>query len=277
MEPIKFSKIQNKEFSDKSTEIVKAAQDEGIVLRIIGAMAVYIHVQHDPFTLKRYVGLDRLGADRPMFTDLDLMGYSKQFKEIANFFKNMGFKPDFYVNSLFGNRRNIFQDQDGLFDVDVFYNTLSFSHDVQFIEDTGRGRLELDFPTISLSDLTLEKLQIHQINRKDLVDLFILFSSHEVGEDSEQETINGRYIANILSSDWGFEYDAMANLDKVKSLVENLLSTEKIEPRESQMALKGITDLTSMINTATKSKNWKKRAKKGTSKPWFQHVDEVQR
>ena len=85
----------------------------------------------------------------------------------------------------------MFRHPDGLFDVDVFYDLLSFSHEVWFRDSVDGDRLELDFPTIPLADIVLEKLQIHRINRKDLVDLFMLLSGHEIlpaaGPDPEAE------------------------------------------------------------------------------------------
>lgn len=274
----KFSRLKEEEFKENSIEIVKAAQNDGITLRILGAMAIYIHVSHDPQIFQRYLSLDRLGKGNPMFTDLDLAGYSRQWKEITRWFeKKLGFLPNFYVNSLFGDRRNIFQHPEGLFDVDIFYDKLSFSHDVKFIEGLGRGRLVLDLPTITLTDLALEKLQIHRINRKDLVDLFALFASHEVLDKPGQEAIDGGYVANVLSSDWGFEYDAMSNIQKLKSFTEGMASTGEVSQNEMEKAISRITNLSSIINRTPKSRQWEKRAKKGTARPWYNDVDEVER
>jgi hypothetical protein len=274
----KFSKLDEKEFSRSAVDIIQTAKDSGISLRILGAMAAYIHTSHDAPVLHRYVGLKRLGEGHPMFTDLDLMGYSKQRKEVGKLFeKTMGFVPNFYVNSLFGGRRNIFHHPKGLFDIDIFYDVLSFSHEIKFGENPKDGRLELDFPTISLADIVLEKLQIHQINRKDLIDLFVLFSSHEIAEGPRPEFIDGGYIARTLSSDWGFEYDAMSNLEKLKTLLDGLVSTSEITEDERKKADQRANQLVAIVNRAPKSKDWEKRSKKGTSKPWFNEVEEVER
>ncbi|MEI6308399.1 MAG: hypothetical protein WCP58_02000 [bacterium] len=70
--------------------------------------------------------------------------------------------------------------------MDVFYARLNFSHPVEFGRIPGKGRLELDFPTIALADIVLEKLQIHFINKKDLIDLILLFCGHELAETDQK-------------------------------------------------------------------------------------------
>ena len=274
----KFSKLNEHDFSAESIRIVDAASSSGVHLRILGAMAVFIHTSHDQQALLRYKGLARLGPNRPMFTDLDLMGYSNQRKEVSKFFeKSLGFKPDFYVNSLFGGRRNIYHHPEGVFDVDVFYDALSFSHEVKFGESPEKGRLQLDYPTISLADIVLEKLQIHQINRKDLVDLYILLSAHDVSDGAGKETIDGGYIARVLSSDWGFEHDARTNLGKLKDFGAQLVGNGGALASEWDVVSRRVGRLLELVQAQPKSKEWEKRAKKGTTKPWYNEVEEVER
>ena len=80
--------------------------------------------------------------------------------------------------------------------VDVFFDRLDMNHIIDF-----KNRLELDFPTISLADLLLEKMQIVQINEKDIKDTIILLREHPV-EDPDKETINANYVASLLAEDW---------------------------------------------------------------------------
>ncbi len=266
------------EFCAQSIELVKRAQDAGVPIRILGAMAVYIHSSHRPDMLDHYRALERLGPGRPIFTDLDVIGYADRQKDTARFFQEtMGFTADFHVNALFSGRRNVFRHPDGLFDVDVFYDVLSFSHDVPFCDSVGGNRLELDFPTITLADIVLEKLQIHQINRKDLVDLFMLLSGHEVEARPGPDTVDGSHIARILSVDWGFEYDAKANLQKLTGLASHVVAEGRATKEEQARVSAGIQQLIQLIDHEPKAKEWHKRAKKGTSKPWFNEVDEIER
>jgi hypothetical protein len=274
----KYIDATNEDLCNKAINIVRDAKDQGITLRILGAMAVYIHSGHSPEYLQRYMALERLGAKHPMFTDLDFMAYAVQRKRVTEMFENhMHFRPNLYVNALFGNRRNIFHHPEGRFDVDIFFDSLVFSHEVKFCGAPGGGRLELDFPTISLADIVLEKLQIHHINRKDLVDLFMLFWVHEISEGHENEKIDARYIARVLSDDWGFEYDAKGNLGKLRELSDLLAETQKVTKEQANDVNARIKKLMARIDSEPKSKAWLKRAKKGISKPWFQDVEEVER
>ncbi len=266
------------EFCAQSVELVKRAQDLQLPLRILGAMAVYIHSSHRPELLARYRALERLGPGRPLFTDLDVVGYGDRQKETARFFQEtMKFTPDFHVNALFSGRRNVFRHPDGLFDVDVFYDLLGFSHEVLFRGSVSGDRLELDFPTIALADIVLEKLQIHRINRKDLVDLFMLLSAHDVNSGPEPDRIDGAYIAQVLSRDWGFEYDARSNLQKLRGLADHEVAEGHATADERGRVEIGIRHLVQLVDHEPKSKEWQKRAKKGTSKPWFNEVDEIER
>ena len=194
--------LSEQEFIDEAIKIIEKAQEEGIVLRILGALAVHIHCIHLPRCAELHKSLERLGKGKTMFTDLDLIGYKGQRKQVKKFFeKKLKFIPDRYVNTLFGSKRNIFYQRDGAYQVDIFYNKLEFSHDVDFGEKPGKGRLELDFPTITPTDLVLEKIQINQINVKDIVDLIVLFLGHDLSDKDEKESINAKYVSRILADD----------------------------------------------------------------------------
>jgi hypothetical protein len=268
------------EFVKETIEIVKKAQEKGIIIRILGALAVYIHSSHDNEALELFNKLKRLEGGL-IFTDLDLIAYSKQRKEIMDLFeKTLGFKCDPYVKALFGGRRLIYYHPKNLYHVDIFFDKLEFSHDIYFGEKPGAGSLELDFPTISLAHIVLEKLQIHKINWKDLVDLAVLFKAHklcgEIGEKNK-ECIDEEVIASILCDDWGFWYDAVNNLNKLKQILDNAVKEGKINSEIANIIQTRIDKLLNYIDSKPKTKNWIKRSKIGTSKPWYREVEELER
>lgn len=275
--PTHFVEISEEEFLKEALGIIEKAQSRGIYLRILGALAVYIHSLDKPECINAFRSLGRFGEGKPLFTDLDLIGYSKQRKEITKLFEELKFQPDRMINVLFADRRLIFYHPQGKYHVDVFLNKLEFSHDVYFGEKPGSGRLELDYPTITLADIVLEKLQIHFINLKDLIDLIVLFMGHEVSEQSDKDVIDGKYIAKILSDDWGFWYDAITNLDKTKSLAKTFIESGKLSSDQVKIIIERIDKLRSIIDAMPKTKNWEKRAKIGTNKPWYREVEEVVR
>lgn len=257
---------------EKALSIVEAASSRGVVLRLLGALAVFVKIRDCSECVEAMRTLGRLGTGS-LFTDIDLAGYSKHRKNIRRLFEEeLRYKPDFYVNRLFGDRRLIFQDpRDGV-KIDVFLDKLEFSHDVVL-----RDRLEIDYPTIPLDDLVMEKLQIHEINRKDLVDLSAIFTKYDICEKDSRDCINGKRIAEILADDWGFWYDATTNLGKLERFVNGSRDAGIIAKSLAETIIGRVSKLKTMIENEPKTKNWIKRSKIGISKPWYRVVEEITR
>jgi len=271
-----FVEMSEDEFVKEAIEIVEKAQARGIYLRILGALATYIRsINNGHADLFR--SLERFGQGKPLFTDLDLVGYRKQRGEITKFLRDLDFRPALQVNAMFGNTRMIYYHPQNKYHIDIFLNKLEFSHDVDFGEKPGSGRLELDYPTICPTDIVLEKLQIHEINRKDLIDLIALFIVHDVQEKADSKVVDAGHIAKTLSNEWGFWYDATTNLGKVKSLLDEPTTQAKLTTLQNQTTLERIDRLLSIIDNTPKTRDWEKRSKTGTSKPWYQQVEEVVR
>lgn len=275
--PTNFVRLGESEFVKEAMDIVQAAQARGVYLRILGALAVYVHSLDKTECTSAFKSLGRFGEGKPIFTDLDVAAYGKQKKDINKVFQESRFKPDMMVNALFGNRRLIYYHPSNSFHVDIFLDKLEFSHDVKFGEKPGSGRLELDYPTITLEDIVLEKLQIHTINRKDLIDLIVLFMGHDVSGQDSKDVIAGQYVANVLSEEWGFWYDSIQNIEKVKSLATEFKNSGKLTPEQTTIVLERLGKLIDVIDKTPKTEKWKIRAKVGISKPWFREVEEVVR
>ncbi len=274
-----FVMLSDQEFLKEAEDVVRAAQAEGTSLRILGSLAIFAHSAHIPEAVSLFHALGRVSAGTPLFTDLDLMGYAKQGRAISTVFEKMGFKPDNMVNGFFGDRRLIYYEGNGKFHVDIFLDKLEFSHDVEFGKKPGDGRLEMDFPTITLSDIVLEKLQIHKIARKDLVDLMILFFGHEVKPSAatEKEAVDAAYISNLLADDWGFWYEATQNLTKVRQLLGTFVGEGRVKPEQASRIEARVGALEAALRSVPKGRHWEKRAKVGTAKPWYRDVEEVVR
>ena len=164
-------------------------------------------------------------------------------------------------------RRRIFYDRDRGIVVDVFFDKLEMCHDIDF-----KGRLEVDYPTIPLAEMLLEKLQIVQITEKDVKDVIILLREHEIG-DHDDETINAKYIAKIFAKDWGFYYTATTNLKKIKQLLGSFNALTDEDKRNVESKIDKLLDI---IEKEPKSLGWKMRAKIGTKKIWYRKVEEIE-
>jgi hypothetical protein len=125
-----------------------------------------------------------------------------------------------------------------------------------------------------LADLILEKTQIVKINEKDIKDVIILLREHDIS-DSENDIINGKYIAELLAKDWGFYHTVTTNLKLIKDQFlekwKHILSTED----RTNIATK-INTLVDKIEREPKSIGWKIRASAGTKKKWYRDVEEIE-
>lgn len=253
-------------------EVVEAAQSRGIILRVLGAVAAYLHCSENENAILFLKNVGRVDGG-VIFTDVDFIAYSKQRKQLISLMRELSFDENRAINTLFGHKRLIFF-RDGV-KVDIFLDKLEFSHDVVFGCEPGKGRLELDYPTISLTDLLLEKLQIHQINKKDIVDVIAILMTHDVDDVDGREVIHAGYVGRILSDDWGFWYDALENLRKIESFASKFRDEGLITADQYMRISRNIEKLRLAIENSKKTKNWIKRAKIGTSKPWYREVDDL--
>lgn len=250
--------LSNDYIFDKAQQIVKKANENGLLLRLLGATAFIYHCPAHAYLYKK---LNR------RLTDVDVVTYSK-FKstDIEKTFKDLGFeKQRHYI--WHAESREIYYNEDGLF-VDVFLDELNFSHVIDF-----RGRLELDDPTITIEDLLFEKLQIHDITEKDFKDVIILLLEHEFGSKDDREELDTNYIAKVLANDWGFYYDATNNLKKIADFASNF---ELLNDEEKAKVKDKIDRLLDIIEGEPKSKKWLRRAKKGIKKKWYNEVGDIQ-
>jgi len=254
---------QQFDFVNEAIQFVDKAQQNGLTLRVLGATAFRIHC---PEHVHVHV---EMGRD---ITDIDFAAYSKEGERIEKFFANGHFQSERQQASLtpglFVGRHIYKNPQTGLH-VDIFEDELNMCHIVDF-----RNRLHLDAPTIPLADLALEKFQIVRINEKDIRDMLMLFAAHPVG-DVETETINGKYIASIMSRDWGFYYTTTTNLGKIRKGLERY--KDLFTAQDNQNIQDRITQLEQMIENAPKALKWKARASIGTRVQWYNDVEEVER
>jgi hypothetical protein len=248
------------EFVDEALRIVHAAQSESVLLRLLGALAFNIHCPKFSYIQQA------LGRS---FSDLDFASYRKYRGKISKLFSDLGYQEDLHVTALFGTNRLIFYDKSGNSrHCDVFLDKLEFCHDVTF-----QDRLELDEPTVPLSELTLEKMQIVKLNEKDVIDTIMLLREHAVGS-SDKETINADYIAILTARDWGLWRTLTMNLDRVQQATQ---SYEKLSTEDRADVDTKIKKLRTRIDEEPKSRSWKLRSQIGDKKKWYREIEELSR
>ena len=238
-------------------EALKQEENKHIVLRLIGALAFRTHCPKFGYIQ------DELGRK---FTDIDFASYPKFLKDISRLFAELGYKEDKTVTQLFSDSRMLFHDPVYGRHIDIFFNTLNFNHIVSF-----EGRLERERLTLPLAELLLEKIQIVQINEKDLIDSIMLLREHQLGY-SDDETINIEVICRTLANDWGFWRTATANL---RLLDEFLDRFGKLNEEDRQIVHHRIQELLKHIEETPKTLRWKLRSNIGERVKWYKDVEEL--
>jgi len=251
------SNVPRANFLEEATRVIEEAEKDGIVLRVLGAVALRLKLPEEARVFHEK-SLER------KLSDIDYASYSKYTVKVRKLFQRLGYIWDEAIARI-AFSRDIFHDERNKRHSDVFYDKLVFCHTIDL-----KKRFELDYPTITMTDYALEKLQIVQINEKDIKDLILLFMNFPV-ENSDQEAINKKYISKILSKDWGFYYTVTTNLKKFLQLLRNFkLTKDKVDLVTSR-----VNDLLEAIEKEPKSMGWKLRAKLGTKKKWYRDVEEV--
>lgn len=256
-----YGEIEREFLAERSRllEAMDRPENRGLSLRLIGALAFRTHCPE-------YGRIqDALGR---VFTDIDFVAYSRDFKAVIQFLTEAGYEEDKMVTRLFGEGRLIFHDPHFGRHIDVFLDKLDFCHPLPFV-----GRLEADRPTMPLAELLLEKMQIVRINEKDLIDTIMLLREHPIG-DGDDQTINARVICNFTSEDWGWWRTLTGNLDAV---LEVLNRYAQLGPEDIRIVTERVGQLRARIDAAPKSRKWKMRAAVGERVRWYKDVEELLR
>jgi hypothetical protein len=182
--------------------------------------------------------------------------------------RELGYKDQPMVTAMWGDRRTMWDNESNGLHVDIFINKLEMNHDISF-----QNRLGIDPLTIPLEEMLLEKMQIVHLEEKDIVDTAMLLREHDVG-GAGTETIDARYIAKLLTNDWGFYYTCTTNLRKVG---DRLGSYQELNQADRDDVKAKIEKLLQVVEREPKTLGWKMRAKIGTSKKWYREVEEVRR
>lgn len=240
------------EISEEALRIVDTANAEGLPLRLLGGLAIYFQCP----SVRSHELLQR------RYNDMDFVTLSKSGAKTKVLFNTLGYTANKTFNALHGHQRLLFWDEQHKRQVDIFIDRMQMCHNLDF-----RSRLHVDQRTVSISDLLLTKLQIVEINEKDIFDIIALFHDHDVmGND---QGVNADYIAGLTANDWGWYKTLEVNLQKTRAFA--------LEHHFPASVTERVDALLAAMDARPKSLGWKARAVIGERVRWYELPEEARR
>ena len=237
----------------EGTRLLRAADEQSLPLRLIGGVAVRVRAR----------GRMHRAFERT-YGDLDFVTGRKASGAAQRFFRQAGYEPQVTFNALNSKERLLFMDEANDRQVDVFVGSFSMSHTIPL-----QGRIEVDAETVPLAELLLMKLQVHELNEKDVRDALAILHVHPVGE-SDGDSVNGARVAGLCASDWGLWRTITANLDTCMAHMDRY-ELDAVDGEELRGRLGALRE---RIDAEEKSRAWRLRAKIGERKRWYETPEE---
>jgi len=237
------------EINGEAVRVLDAANADGVQLRLLGGLAIYLQSP----SAKANEQLKRA------YKDLDFVTISKHTAKTKALFAKLGYSANKNFNALHGHQRLLFWDEQHSRQVDIFVDRMQMCHNIDF-----RSRLAIHQQTLSLADLMLTKLQIVEVNEKDMLDVMALFLDFDV--DNSEAGINVGYISSLMAGDWGFQKTLEINLKKMKAFAVERGFPEYVPER--------VDKLLAAMEKQPKSLSWKARAMVGERVRWYELPEE---
>jgi hypothetical protein len=259
----------------EARRIVDFGNERDVVLRLTGGIAV------------RHYAIDLEFAERD-YSDIDLIGLGRQAAAIHHVFDGLGYRENLHVAMSTGNsQRQYFKPQRSLEShahmtkraraapvvsavppsdhIDVFLDAMRMDHEIDF-----RDRLEINTYAIDAADLFLSKLQIVNLNEKDVHDVITLCKDVYVDFQPHPGVLDLEHVAETCASDWGLYIDVMSNVDKVMERVDDY----DLSPRQASRVSRTLELAQDMMTEHSKSLRWRLRSRIGKRLKWYDEVEE---
>ena len=230
------------------------ASQEGVPLRLLGGIAVRLKAPELPPALER------------SYKDIDFAVTKKGGGAADKLLRNAGYEPNVAFNAMHARERGLYYDDANGRQVDLFIDAFRMCHEIPL----GK-RLEVETQTVPLAELMLTKLQIIELNEKDIRDTVLLFHGHPI-EDHDNDAVNGAHIAALCADDWGLWRTITANVERCRGHVADY----ELPPDDRERIEGRFDDLLQRIEAEPKSRGWRRRAKVGDKKRWYDLPEEVE-
>lgn len=238
------------DLTEEGVRVLDAAEAADVVLRAVGGVAVWLTCPS-----ARVAPLAR------PYKDLDLVAPRGTARPITELLVSLGYEAAEQFNALHGHQRLYFWDPANERQLDIFVERFAMCHEL----DLGR-RLPAAPRTVPLADLLLTKLQVVEMNERDLKDAAALLADHPIAPQG----IEPARVTEVLASDWGWWRTATASLDAVVGYAGRLDGFDgvgRIAPRAAE--------LRDAVDRAPKSLRWRLRSILGDRVRWYELPEEI--
>lgn len=228
---------------DEGVRIVEAARKEGIALRLLGGAAIHLHCPQAT-----------AGGPYREIADLDAITTRPDGPRVRSLLTELGYVPDQRFNAMHGDRRLIFEGPAGK--LDVFVEAFEMCHKLALGD-----RVAVENLTLPVTDLLITKLQIVELNEKDVKDIAAILGEHSLG-DGPGDHLDRRRLAAVVAADWGLWRTMTGTLDRVADL------SPAVAGRAGEVRR--------VLDEAPKTRTFRLRSMVGEKVRWYELPDEVE-
>lgn len=248
----------------EARRLIAAADGQGLLLRALGGVAVYLLASDGKPRLPRGI------------KDIDVAVSRGSGRPAARLLEQAGYVGDQMFNALHGSRRLLFIDPAHERHLDVFVGEFSMCHEIPLTARLDRAPL-----TVPPEELLLSKLQIVEATTNDQSDLYSLLAQYDVaagpGRDASLDALpdtsfDASFVAALCAKDWGLWRTCMGSIER---LLANLESSP-LDPGEALRVQARLEALRGYLEAEPKTMKWRLRSQVGDKVRWYQQPEEEQ-
>lgn len=248
--------VTGRDVVGEGQRLVLAARAAGVDIYLMGGIA--IRLACTSYALRTEL--------HRTYQDIDFAIRTRAADRVSRFLMGEGYEPDRRFNAINGESRLLFNDSVGDCHIDVFVGSFQMCHKLSL-----EPRLALADMTLPVSDLFLLKLQIVQLNHKDVQDVLAILLQFEPEYTTSPAGLELGYIAGICASDWGWYTTLSDNLVRVRELAGQILN----DGAHVAHVHRKVGRILRAVEDAPKSLSWRMRNRIGRRLPWYDMPEEV--
>jgi hypothetical protein len=243
----------------EARRLIAAAAEQGLLLRVLGGIAVYLLAPDGKPRLPRRV------------KDIDVAVPKGSGRPAARLLQQAGYVGDEMFNALHGSRRLLFVDPEHERHLDVFVGEFSMCHEIPLTARLDRSPL-----TVPPEELLLSKLQIVEATANDQSDVYSMLVQYDVGPGpdvgpgSADANLDASFVAGVCAKDWGLWRTCVGSIERLQANLES----SPLDPGEAARVQARLEALRGYLEAAPKTMKWRLRSQVGDKVRWYQQPEE---